>query len=157
MMRNTFSTEERLLLLCCSSIPTSREALEFGSITNNNIDWERFIRLSSEFMVAPLVYTRLKDWHSLHPPADVLTALERAYSSSESSHLFFSLELKNLLQLLNKNNIKAIPLKGPLLAETLYDDPCQRVNADLDILLPKESISKAVEILSKGDFSISWI
>jgi putative nucleotidyltransferase-like protein len=56
-------------------------------------------------------------------------------------------ELVRVLKLLSEAGIPAIPLKGPALAQQLYDDPSLRTCGDLDILVPRSMVGRAVNLL----------
>jgi hypothetical protein len=63
------------------------------------------------------------------------------------SALLFTSELLRLLDLFDEHAIAALPFKGPVLADTLYGDIAARDYCDLDILLPKQDIAKAIAAL----------
>ncbi len=67
------------------------------------------------------------------------------------SHLHRTLEL---LSILERNGIPAVPLKGSVLAERYYDPPhTRRPSIDIDILVPFHQRRPAVDLLSKGGYT----
>jgi hypothetical protein len=66
-------------------------------------------------------------------------------------------ELVRVLNLLSDAGIPAISLKGPALAQQLYGDPSLRTCGDLDILVPRSMVGRAVNLLRadgyKSEFS----
>lgn len=70
---------------------------------------------------------------------------EYAYASSLEIKREF--ELKNIFQFFNEHNINAAPIKGAFLAYFAYPNPTIRRMSDIDILIPKEQINEAFEIL----------
>lgn len=61
-------------------------------------------------------------------------------------------ELLRILDALKDAGIRAVPLKGPVLAEQLYGDVALRQFSDLDILVAQEDLEKAIEITSKMEY-----
>jgi len=74
-------------------------------------------------------------------------------SSQIRSALLFTGELLRLLDLFDRCSIAALPFKGPVLADMLYGDITARDYCDLDILLRKQDIGKAVATLLAAGYS----
>ena len=74
-------------------------------------------------------------------------------SSQVRSALLFTGELLRLLDLFDRCSIAALPFKGPVLADMLYGDITARDYCDLDILLRKQDIGKAVATLLAAGYS----
>jgi hypothetical protein len=69
------------------------------------------------------------------------------------SALLFTGELLRLLDLFDQHSIAALPFKGPVLADMLYGDIAARDYCDLDILLPKQDIAKAIPALLAAGYT----
>jgi hypothetical protein len=50
-----------------------------------------------------------------------------------------------VIELLARDGVRALPLKGPLLARALYGDPALRPTNDIDLLVATEDLPRAVE------------
>lgn len=61
--------------------------------------------------------------------------------------LLFTGELLRLLDLFDRHNIACVPFKGPVLADMLYGDIAARDYCDLDVLVPKPDIGRAIDAL----------
>ena len=61
--------------------------------------------------------------------------------------------LRQILYEFKSQNIDAMVLKGPVLAETIYPNPTLRPYEDLDILIRQQDMGRAVSILQKMGFS----
>jgi hypothetical protein len=61
--------------------------------------------------------------------------------------LFLASELFRILNALESCGVPAYPFKGPALSVMLYGDPARRQSKDLDILVPKERVRKAIDCL----------
>jgi hypothetical protein len=62
-------------------------------------------------------------------------------------------ELQGLLKEFDLQGLEVLPLKGPLMAETLYGSPGLRPSDDLDLLVPREDFVRAQSLLSDLGFS----
>jgi len=49
------------------------------------------------------------------------------------------------IELLERDGVRALALKGPLLARALYGDPAMRPTSDIDLLVAAEDLPRAVE------------
>jgi len=61
-------------------------------------------------------------------------------------------ELCRLLSAFRHAEIPVIPLKGPLLGEALYTDPCMRPFTDLDLLVHRADVERAVALLATSGY-----
>jgi Uncharacterised nucleotidyltransferase len=66
---------------------------------------------------------------------------------------FLSSELQGLLKEFDLHGLEVLPLKGPLMAETLYGSAGLRPSDDLDLLVRREDFARAQAVLSKLNFS----
>jgi hypothetical protein len=69
------------------------------------------------------------------------------------SSLLFTGELLRLLDLFEGHSITALPFKGPVLADMLYGDITARDYCDLDILVPKQDVAKAIAALLAAGYT----
>jgi len=86
-------------------------------------------------------------------PEDERLRWKKAIQSGSMKTLHLVSTLQTLLLLFKKQGIKAIPLKGPVLAKMLYDDFGQRHMRDLDLLILHGDIFKAVEVLKEAGYT----
>ena len=63
--------------------------------------------------------------------------------------------LTGILQDFEKMGIDVMPLKGPVLAQTLYQDSGQRQFRDLDLYVARENIDVAINLLEKSGYE--WL
>jgi hypothetical protein len=66
---------------------------------------------------------------------------------------YFTSELYRLLQLLSRNGIEALPLKGPVLAEFLYGSISLRTCDDIDLLVNLADFARAQSLLIEAGFA----
>ena len=70
--------------------------------------------------------------------------------------LHLTREMEIICKKLNKNQIRSIALKGPVLAADLYGDLSLRTSSDLDILIPITELDKGNKLLIGLGFVKRW-
>ena len=66
--------------------------------------------------------------------------------------------VRNFIQitdLLRDNEVEFIPLKGPILSQRLYGDPTVRISHDIDLLIGKSDVPRAVSLLRDNGYNIN--
>jgi Uncharacterised nucleotidyltransferase len=140
------SRTDELLLYCLRVVPD--EAGDARLETLSSSDWDVLTEESGRHGVAPLLYHRLRTFHSDIPiPANVMARLRHIYlqSAARSMHLYH--ELRKVLGLLRDANIPVIALKGAHLAELVYGNIAIRPMGDVDILVHKDDLVRVEETL----------
>ncbi|MBV8051522.1 MAG: nucleotidyltransferase family protein [Acidobacteriaceae bacterium] len=138
------TAEFTLLLTCCARPAIDGYDLEHVLNTGNLIG---FIKLALEHRVVPQVYRFLLA-HSEFLTRSELSIVRTTYEDSARRALCLSSELARVVRHLENRGIKAMPYKGPLLAEALYGDVTARQFCDLDILVPPGGVPAAKKALS---------
>lgn len=88
---------------------------------------------------------------------DVSDRLRSAWVLAERQHLLGVAQLGRLHSAFDRRGIPMIPLKGPALGEALYGDPGVRPFTDLDLLVHRADVERAVALLSTlGYRHIAW-
>jgi hypothetical protein len=80
--------------------------------------------------------------------------LRRAAWAAAARHALLETALLTTGRVLNQADIPAVWLKGIVLARTVYPGPWLRPMSDLDVLIPKEKLTPAVEALNGIGFSV---
>ena len=133
------SRTDELLLYCLRVVPD--EAGDGRLETLSSSDWDVLIEESGRYGVAPLLYHRLRTFHSDIPiPAKVMARLRHTYlqSAGRGMHLFH--KLGKVLGLLRHASIPVIVLKGAHLAELVYGNIALRPMGDVDVLVHKDDL-----------------
>ncbi|WP_260284795.1 nucleotidyltransferase domain-containing protein [Peribacillus aracenensis] len=112
-----------------------------------DIDWEVFLQLARHHRVYPLVYSKLKNTHDNQIPPHVIQTLYKEYKKNTFQMLHLSGEMEQVSEIFNKNSIRILFLKGPIIAQELYGDISLRTSKDIDILISMTDIKKAEKIL----------
>ena len=111
------------------------------------MDWNRFIGLSEWHNVVPLVYRVLPAACPGAIPPAAMNRLRSLCHNNTARALFLASELSRILNALESRGVPAYPFKGPALSVMLYGDPARRQSKDLDILVPKDGVRKAIDCL----------
>lgn len=143
-------------ILECYSLPVEMNFMfslamrEESPTIPEHIDWKKFDAFVSKNRIEPLVAEGIKKL-----PSDVIKGnqvLEKLLSE-QNKYILFSMRQMQILTLVIKNlseaGIRALSLKGPILAMELYGNPALRYSRDLDILVAEKDIKKACECLEQ--------
>jgi hypothetical protein len=108
------------------------------------------LRLVDHHRAVPQVYSELSALSHL-VPVEHLNALRLRYEENARKTLWFTGELVRIVGHLESMGIKALPYKGPVLAQTLYGEVARRQFGDLDILiLPTDVLKAKAALLDLG-------
>jgi len=148
-----FSNEIKLMIACARVQVDPETGEKIGLLSRNKIDWDTFVKICIRHKVLPLVFQNLVLFCKDSFPEKLKTELENRYIFENSLHNFSLVEqLFFILDLLKKNEITAVPFKGPVLAENVFGDVGLRRYLDLDIFISKKDVLKAVDILMDKGF-----
>jgi hypothetical protein len=146
-------SEEELLLGLCR-LEFSNENLEkIKSIIADVSDWDYFKNLANLHGVGALVWHNLER-HNLFSgiPDKVLSYLKSTLMINFSRNTFINEAMGEVLHLLNKNNIKAVILKGFALENSVFGNSGLRQMSDVDILIDRDQCILARDILISNGF-----
>jgi hypothetical protein len=117
------------------------------------LDWEYVLRLASSNKVFPLLYKNIKLHCSESIPACTLKQLKKICIKNSARNLSHLVTLFCVVELFKKNDVEILVFKGPVLAESVFGDINLRSFGDLDILLPRKDLRKAILLLINEGFS----
>ncbi len=135
--------ENEFLLSCFRSAFQRDEALPLP----DHVDWNRFVSLCEWHNVGPLVFRALPAVLCGSVPPASMNRIRSLHHSNTARSLFLASELSRILYALESCGVPAYPFKGPALSVMLYGDPARRQSKDLDILVPKERVRRAIDCL----------
>jgi hypothetical protein len=115
----------------------------------SDLDWTYIEQTALQHGVMPLLYRGLRGLPAGAVPNHVVHRLEYLFGVNAARNAVLFQELLELLKLFEASGIRAVPLKGPVLAALLYGDVALRQFGDLDILVPEEQVGHAKELLSR--------
>jgi len=145
--------EELLLLELCRMEFSDEEILKIRSQTAAISDWDYFSSLANAHGIAALVYHNLEKHKFLFGiPELVVTFLRGALMRSLSRNAFNTESIGEVLELLNKNSIKTVLLKGLALELTVYGNAGLRQMSDVDVLINRTQCMSARKILMDNGY-----
>ena len=134
--------EIRWVLACLRS----RDSQELPS-PPASLRWDYLVAFAEAEGLAPALGRAIKARVPAVVPLAVRQRLEQKLADGVAGQLILSRELGRLLKHFEGGGIPVIPLKGPALAETLYQHPALRPCTDLDLLVRRESVDRADDLL----------
>ena len=123
-------------------------------IIDSQYFWDGIVELGSRHLVLPAVYGNLKRKNILKLiPVDLENFLKNIYEKNRERNKKILLQIESLNDLFLKNNIDHIFLKGSaLLLSNKFDVLNERMIGDIDILIRKESVLKARDLIIKNGY-----
>jgi hypothetical protein len=119
----------------------------------NEVDWDRLVTLALGHGVMPHLHAGLE-----HACANVPMAardeLQRIFRDNARCNLFRAGELRQLLALFDAHGVPTVPLKGPVLAVSLFGSVAMRQFTDLDLLVPMEDAASAGKLLQSRGYDV---
>jgi hypothetical protein len=149
MIRNDKEVE---LLLACSRPQMDKESRErICRLLQEEIDWDWVFKAARSHGVLPILYHNLKAVCPEAVSQNILLDFQRAYLLNARRNLIMTRELLRIIEDFRAHGIEAVPFKGPALAQMAYGDITLRSFSDLDIMVRKQNVPKAKELLiSRG-------
>lgn len=149
------SRENKLLLHCLQASISGDRGDTIKDIISPPLNWEEVLASASRHDVAPLLYRSLTNISkSQSIPQEVMDRLRTAYRDNLARNMYLYAELGRILEALHNKDVRVIFLKGAALAKTVYGDIGLRPMSDIDILVRREDLSKAVELLFQMGYGL---
>jgi len=142
--------EDGFALLCAlagAELPPER----IERIANWNLsalNWSEVLRLAEHHGVLPLAARNLIE-HGRGLPPEIERSLRSAYEANLRRSLWFTAELARIMQHFEHRQVRAVPYKGPVLAQSLYRDLGLRSFSDLDFLISPADFERAKQALAE--------
>jgi hypothetical protein len=134
---------EALLVTACAAGHLDRVA----ELVASPIDWDMVAKLAARHGIEPLVaHGVLARRREIIPPA-VISRLQDILRDVAARGLKRAGELLRITSALENAGVPAIPYKGPALAQILYRNLGLRDSLDLDILVRREQVTQARDVL----------
>ena len=147
---------EHELLLCCARTRCAQEVAErLRTLAAQSIDWSYLFQLARRHAILPLVFRQLQTHGGDLVPHDQLVKFKQSYQENVARNLLLSSELTTLMRYFADVGIESLPFKGPALALMAYGDLSLRRFVDLDVIVKKEDVFRAREILMRAGYKAS--
>ncbi len=140
----------------CHTLPDNEAEKNevFTQVSKPDFPWEKFVRMASGHFMVPAVYLRFKLSGLLNElPKELIQYLEYFYNLNFERNIKITYQLRDITELLSRNNIKPIFLKGCAnLIDGLYSDAGERMIGDIDFLVQEKNFLKTAELLIEDGY-----
>jgi hypothetical protein len=148
------SQKDELLLYCLRVVQDETGESRLKELSSS--DWDVLITQSCWYAIAPLLYYRLITFHPGTPiPANALGRLRQAYLENVARNMGLYHKLGKVLELLRRDHISVIALKGVHLATAVYRNIALRPMGDIDLLVKQTDLLRVQEILVEQGYMAS--
>ena len=139
------SVEEKLLV----NILYREESESLQGIDIAHVNFEKLMKLASNHLMLPALFFNINKKNLPHLfPVDFIECIKNIYSINKARNEVLLDEAKELSELLYKNNINHIFLKGTaLLLSNVFEDIGERMIGDIDFIIQHRDEEKVNSIL----------
>ena len=129
--------------------------LDFFPKKNNHKFWDRFVKTGSSHYVIPALFFKLKERDFLKLlNVELVSYLEEIYNQNYNRNIELLKEVNEISHLLKTHSINHVFLKGAALVSSIYKESIGvRMVGDIDILIAKDQIQKAKNLLEFSSYS----
>jgi hypothetical protein len=153
-LTNAMNTEQRVLCLAARTVLEPIVERQLVELLRGPIDWEQLWAQGHLHEVLPLLTVTLRRLASQAPiPAAWLARAQRRYYATMLRNTALADELLRVLAAFRQAGVSVLPVKGLVLAETLYGSLALRPLGDLDILVQSADLPRARAALSELGFA----
>lgn len=119
------------------------------------INYEELVKIASSHLMLPALYINLKKKKYLkYIPEELKIYLKEIYKINRERNKILIGEIKEISQVLNKNKIEHVFLKGSAhVVYELYSDIGERMIGDIDVLTYSNQSNVALKILNENGYS----
>ena len=146
LKKHPAAKEYEFLFECCRA-----------AFSGNNVSYPEdirpkiFLEIVQRHKLIPQLYPILKS-HCENLPNEVLQEFRNLLNRHNLHILKLSGELIRLSELFAEHDIPWLSIKGPALAVQLYGDVAARQSGDLDILVKREDLDRAIKLISDAGY-----
>lgn len=150
-MNNINVNQTERLLTVLSSIVVNEE--EIQSVDMSSVSWELLYEMAKEHRVVSIVYNNMIKLNMLFVDSEVRNLLECSYFKYKKMRETYDIIVDELMQLLNKNKVKVVFLKGYSLNKIVYNN--FRDYEDIDIGVEDIYFDKLCDVMLDMGFTSS--
>ena len=144
------SLEEKLLV----NILYRQENEVLKGIDPDNINFEKLITLASGHLMLPALFFNIQKKKVTYLfPEDFIEYIKNIFEINKARNKILLSEAEELSELLYKNNIKHIFLKGTaLLLSNVFEDIGERMVTDIDFIIQHKDEEKVIKLFNKHNY-----
>ncbi len=120
-------------------------------ISNNSVDWDKIVQVSTAHYVFPTLYINLKKADLLgFLPKELVNYMHHITSLNRDRNFLIIKQAKEIYSLLKKNGITPVFIKGTaFLLQDFYADLAERMVGDIDFLVSEHEFEKTIKLLTE--------
>jgi Uncharacterised nucleotidyltransferase len=146
------SAEAKLLIGYARAESSSQGSLDAENYFQEEPNWSLFYEMAVRQGMVPRLYPWVNSPASSHVPRRFREKVKRFNITNTGRSLFLISKLCEVLRTLRDQDITAVPFKGPALSVALYNDASRRSYLDLDIMVRRGDVSKAIRVLKSHGY-----
>ena len=145
------SVEEKLLV----NVLYLEECEALQGIDISIVNFENLMKLASNHLILPALFFNIKKKNLSHLfPEDFIECIKKVYLINKARNEVLLKEAKELSELLYKDNINHIFLKGTaLLLSNVFEDIGERMMCDIDFIIQHKDEEKIKKVLQKNKYA----
>jgi hypothetical protein len=151
-MPRSLSPEFRLVAACATWPPSDRRAGAIRIAADDRLDWARFVRVARRHQVIGLVHQGLTQVRPDLPP-QIAGEIGTQAAKLVRENLAIAHESLRLQSLFDDANLPVLFIKGEALAMLAFSNLGLRSSQDIDLLVSKEMLPAAVELILRAGYS----
>jgi hypothetical protein len=137
--------ELNLAVACCRWTVSGESGSEICDLSSR-VEWDRFLEVIRRHRVQSLVNSALRA-SGAAPPAPFVEAIIGDARAMAEQNLRSAAESARLLDAFSGAGLDLLFLKGVTLSALAYGDPFLKMSVDIDILVQRDAVGKAIEVL----------
>ena len=141
-----------MLVACACKQMDAAQQKHFNGLVAQPLDWTFLLKLANENGLLPLLHKHLTEAATGSIRPDVLEKIAQANRQSALRSLFLTAELLRILDTFRQREIRAIPYKGPVLAQRAFGSSSLRQFEDLDIVTPQRFMPAVYDAMQSLDY-----
>ncbi|NQT92276.1 MAG: nucleotidyltransferase family protein, partial [Lentisphaerae bacterium] len=135
------------LLALCARPGATISADEWPRLLETIHDWDAVLERADRHRVTPMMYALLKSAPPGLVPPSVAERLERSAMACAARNAALTREMLEIQAALAQHGVRALPFKGPSLANLCYPEPSLRACDDLDFFVHPGDAETAKSVL----------
>jgi hypothetical protein len=146
-MTSHLPPETELVMLLCRSPIADDTRDRILALLARQVDWNGFLRHTAGWEVEAIVCSNLRGQFAEAIPPTAVRAVAERERESRARTLARSLVTVSLAAKFERHGIATLVLKGPAVGVAVYGDPSLRPFADIDLLVKREDLPAARDLL----------
>ena len=111
-------------------------------------EWDELFDVLADQYVLPLLHRNTRDWpNDCRPPEGFARKARESYFRNAARTHDLNTQIKTILNAFRQKGVRAVVLKGPALALSVYPDPVCRPSADIDLLVHPDRMKAAGKVM----------